>query len=275
MKTIIALTDFSPVSLNAVNYAADLACSVNARLYLLHVFQLPLAYSEAPYPAESIDTLMQEAEDRMVQLNKELTLRTSGKTEVSYELRTGTVITQIEECCAEQDPYAIVMGTQGSSAAERVFFGSNVINAMRRLRYPLMIIPPGAKFTSIKKIALACDLKNVDDTIPFEGIKSLAKEFNAEFHLVHINTEGEENFSARILPESLSLQNALEKLHPVYHFLSNNDVENGLSRFTENNKIDLLIVVPKKHNMIDKLFHHSHSKKLVLQPSIPLMTIHE
>jgi hypothetical protein len=26
MKTIIAATDFSPISLNAVNYAADLAC---------------------------------------------------------------------------------------------------------------------------------------------------------------------------------------------------------------------------------------------------------
>lgn len=274
MKTIIALTDFSPVSLNAVDYAADMACSINARLYLLHVFQLPMVYSEAPYPAESINMLMQEAEDKISQLNKELIRRTSGKIEIAGEVRTGTVLTQVEECCADEEPYAVVMGMQGSSATERAFFGSNVISAIKYLRYPLMIIPREVKFISIKKIALACDLKNVDDTIPFEGIKSLAKEFNAEFHLVHINTSSGESYSAEIVSESRSLQNVLEKLHPVYHFLNSDDVETGLSQFVENNKIDLLIVVPKKHNLIDQLIHQSHSKKLAMQSSIPLMTIH-
>jgi len=34
MKTIIAPTDFSAVSLNAVNYAADMAQDINAELIL-------------------------------------------------------------------------------------------------------------------------------------------------------------------------------------------------------------------------------------------------
>jgi hypothetical protein len=37
MKTIIAPTDFSPVSLNAVNFAADMAVSVDSSLLLFHV----------------------------------------------------------------------------------------------------------------------------------------------------------------------------------------------------------------------------------------------
>ena len=54
MKTIIAPTDFSPISLNAVNYAADMAVSINADLSLLYVCLLPITYGEAPYPIENM-----------------------------------------------------------------------------------------------------------------------------------------------------------------------------------------------------------------------------
>jgi nucleotide-binding universal stress UspA family protein len=49
MRTIIAPTDFSAVSLNAVNYAADLAVAINAELILLHVVQIPITVSEIPF----------------------------------------------------------------------------------------------------------------------------------------------------------------------------------------------------------------------------------
>ena len=49
MKTILVPVDFSPSSLNASNYALDLANSVNAELVLLHVFEFPVLYPETYY----------------------------------------------------------------------------------------------------------------------------------------------------------------------------------------------------------------------------------
>ena len=42
---IIAPTDFSPVSLNAVEYAADLATDIKANLLLVNIIELPLPKS--------------------------------------------------------------------------------------------------------------------------------------------------------------------------------------------------------------------------------------
>jgi nucleotide-binding universal stress UspA family protein len=278
MKTIVATTDFSAMSLNAVNYAADMACSINADFSLLHVCLLPMTYSEVPYPAENITSLMDGAEERMLQLKNDLVKRTAGKIKILAEVRTAaTVVTEIEDYCEAQKPYAVVMGTQGSTAFERVFLGSNTIGAMKHLSWPLIVVPLEAKFLSIKKIGLACDLEKVDDSVPFTEIKSLVKEFNAELHVLHINTEGEKGYTVKTMIESRSLQNMLDDLHPVYHFLDDNDIENGLSKFAEDNQLDLLIVVPKKHNIIDQLFHKSHSKKLVLHAHahVPVMAVHE
>ena len=45
MRTIVAPTDFSSVSINALNYAADLAAAIEADLILLHVVQIPITVS--------------------------------------------------------------------------------------------------------------------------------------------------------------------------------------------------------------------------------------
>ena len=55
MQTIIAPTDFSDISLNAVNYAADMAIALNVNLLVLHAIELPInvnRLSDEPDAAE-------------------------------------------------------------------------------------------------------------------------------------------------------------------------------------------------------------------------------
>jgi hypothetical protein len=145
---------------------------------------------------------------------------------------------------------------------------------MKHLEYPVIVVPLEAKFTNIRRIGLACDLKNVDESVPFSQIRSLVNQFNAELYILHINPDGENGYTAEKTIESRSVQNMLDDLHPFYRFLDYDDIENGLEEFAETNNLDLLITVPKTHNIIDKLFHKSHSKKLVLHTHMPVMAIH-
>jgi len=276
MKTIVAPTDFSKISLNAVNYAAELACSVSADLWLLHVCLLPVTYGEVPYPIENMGAMTNDAEERMVQLKADLIQRTKGKIKIETDVRSAaTVVGELTYYCKSKEPYAVVMGTQGKSAIEKIFFGSTTVNAMKHLAWPLIIVPPEAKFTDIKRIGLATDLKDVDENIPFSEIRRLVKQFNAELFILHINTEKDKGFTIEKEIESRSLQEMLDDLHPVYRFLDNNDIETGVEEFAETNQIDLLLVVPKRHNIIDKLFHKSQSKKMALNTHVPLMAIHD
>ncbi|MDP4261276.1 MAG: universal stress protein [Bacteroidota bacterium] len=276
MKTIIAPTDFSPVSLNAVNYAADLAVAMNLDLALLHICRLPLVFSEIPVPADSVKDLIKDAEERLVRLREDILERVKDRIKVSSEVRVGTVVTEIEDFSATLSPYAVVMGTQGGEAVARLIFGSNTIDAMKNLSWPLLVVPPDAKFKSIRKIGLACDLKKVVETAPVEELKTLVKQFGAELHVIHINREGgDQAYGPEIIEESGLLQEMLDELHPAYHFLNNVNIDEGLSEYAGKNDLDLVVIIPKKHNLVDKLFHKSHSKELLLHTHVPVMSVHE
>lgn len=275
MKTIVAPTDFSPLSLNAVRYAADMAGTINASLSLIHVYPLPMAIIEIPYPAINTAELAADAEQKIEQLKEDINARRSGKLKIYTVVRTGVAFTEIKDFCDTIHPYAVVMGTQGAGAVERFLFGSNTMSAIKHLSWPLIIVPPGAKFTGIKKIGLACDLKKVIETSPVGEIKALVKELGASLHVVHVNTEDEEIYGPEIIEQSSDLQEMLDELHPSYHFLNNTGVEEGLGDYAEKHKLDLLIVVPKKHSLLDRLFHKSHTKQLALHTLVPVMSIHE
>jgi nucleotide-binding universal stress UspA family protein len=277
MKTIIVPTDFSPISLNAANYAAEMARSINADLSLFHICLLPITtYGDVPYPIENMDSSLSSAEEKIFEVKMDLAKKTGGKVKIDTDVRVAATVTgELANYCKEKKPYAVVMGTQGTSAVERIFFGSNTINAMKHLAWPVIVVPPEAKFTTIKKIGLACDLKNVDETVPFSQIKSLVNQFNAELYILHINAEGDKGFTTEKTIESRSLQDMLDYLHPVYRFLDYDDIENGLEEFAETNQLDLLITIPKRHNIIDKIFHKSHSKKLVMHTHVPVIAIHD
>jgi nucleotide-binding universal stress UspA family protein len=154
MKTIVVPIDFSPISLNAASYAGEMARSINADLSLLHICLLPVAHSEVPYPLENMDSLMTDAEKEIQRVKNDLLLKTGGKVKIDADVRMATTVTgELTNYCSLRKPYAVVMGTQGNSAVERIFFGSNTINAMKHLAWPVIVVPPEAKFTRIKKLA--------------------------------------------------------------------------------------------------------------------------
>jgi nucleotide-binding universal stress UspA family protein len=234
MKTILVATDFSPAALNAANYAADMALAINADILLLHVYQIPVVYLEVPVVNE--EDMMQEAEKDIIQLKEELALKRGGKLNIETEVRIGVFFPEMKTVCERINPYTVVIGSQGKTAAERLFFGSHAVYAMKHLMWPLITVPPGAKFSSVKKIGLACDFDKVVDTTPLDEIKMLVNDFNAELHV--LNTGKKEVFNPEIVFESGVLEEMQEPLKPNYHFITNQNTDEGIMDFTEKNHID-------------------------------------
>jgi nucleotide-binding universal stress UspA family protein len=276
MKIIVAPTDFSSISLNAVNYAADMAIELKAELRLLHVCQVPTGLGDIPIPASQFKEMMNDAEERMSVLKKEIITKVGIKLQVETDVVAGLAVTsKINDYCLSVNPFFLVIGTQGASAAERVFYGAKAVALMKELSYPVIVVPSKAKFAQIRNIGLACDLKKTAATIPVNEIRKFVSEFTAALHVLHINRESEPVYTSRIIEESSQLVEMLSDFHPKYHFLHNKDVEEGLTEFAVSNHLDLLMVIPKKHNLFDQLFHKSHTKNLMLETQVPLMSIHD
>ena len=120
MKTIIIPTDFSPAANNAVNYGVDMAQAINASVLLLHVYNIPVAIGDVPIVLLSVDELKKAAEGNIATLKKNLDHVTSGKVKIYTETRLGNVVDELEDVCKKVQPFAVVMGTTGASAAESV-----------------------------------------------------------------------------------------------------------------------------------------------------------
>ena len=271
MKTILVATDFSAAASNATNYAADMASTINADILLLHVYHIPVSYSEIPVVVTPGD-LMEDAERNIADLKERLIRKTNGKLNIATEVRMGTFFQDLKTVCERIKPYAVIMGSQGTTAAERLLFGSHTVYAMKHLVWPLITVPPQAKFSSVKKIGLACDFNKVVDTTPADEIRTLVNDFHAELHV--LNTGKKEVFNPELVFESGLLQEMLAALKPEYHFITNENTDEGIMEFAEKNNIDLLVVLPKRHGLLEKLLLKSHSKQLVLHSHVPVMALH-
>jgi nucleotide-binding universal stress UspA family protein len=271
MKTILVATDFSDAAVNAAKYATDMALTINADILLLHVYHIPVTYSEIPAVVSPGDQ-MQDAERNINHLKERLIPKTNGKLNIATEVRTGLFFEELKTVCERINPYAVVMGSQGTTATERLLFGSHTVYAMKHLLWPLLTVPPKVKFSSIKKIGLACDFNKVVDTTPADEIKTLVNDLHAELHI--LNTGKKEVFNPEIVFESGLLQEMLAALKPEYHFITSENTDEAIMDFAETNNIDLLVVLPKRHGLLEKLLLKSHSKQLVLHSHVPVMALH-
>ncbi|WP_207511314.1 universal stress protein [Longitalea luteola] len=279
MKTLVVPTDFSSVSVNALNYAVDMAQAINAGIVLLHVYNVPVTFTDvptAPVNTVSIEELKRTAEERLEEIKRNLVTITSGSIQVYSEARLGETVEELEQLCRSVEPLAVVMGSHGATGLERMIMGSTTITAMRQLKCPVIVVPPGTTYHGIKKIGLACDFENVVQTIPVTYIKNIVKEFGADLYVLNVqDKEDEERELAEHTLDTTYLDATLDDVKPIYVPLTGKDVVETINVFAEHNNLDLVMVIPKKHRFLDRLFHKSQSRELIDHAHIPIVSIHE
>lgn len=272
MKTIIAPTDFSAAATNAVNYAADMAAAIDARLILLNVVQAPVTVSDIPLPEPVFEDMLRIGRSDLDELSKNLRIRTKGKVDSSTEIMVGDAGYQIKELAGQEKPFAIVMGIKAGKPTARFFMGSASLSSIRHLPYPVLIVPETFSFKGINKIGLATDLEDVTE-LPFSTLTEWLSVFPAKLDIIHIGKQGQ-GASPSDVGESVALNNHLHKFHPEFHFLTHEELAEGLNSFSIKHNLDLLIIVPKKHGL-SELFNEKHAKKIVVHQQIPVLAIHQ
>jgi nucleotide-binding universal stress UspA family protein len=274
MKTIIVPTDFSPIAINAMNYATEMAKETGASIVLFNAYQIPVGVADVPVMLVNADELKKNAEDRLDLLKQSIEHITSNSVKVYTEAIMGDTVDELETLSKKLKPFAVVMGSKGSSGIERVIFGSTALTAIRHLSWPVIAVPAGKLYKHIAKVGFACDFKKVVQSTPISFIKEIVKTFNAGLYLLNVDYK-DKHFKPETPEQSLLLHTLLEDLNPSYHFIDHPDIEDGINDFAEKNNLDLLITIPKKHKLLDAIFHKSSTKQLLFESHIPVMCIHE
>lgn len=272
MKLILVPTDFSPLADNALKYGMDLASAMGSSLMIVHVYQIPISYSEVPLITVSLEEIKKASEDRLSELKHNIETITGGRLVVYTESRLGDVADEVDKIAKTLQPFTIVMGSRGVTGAGKFFLGSNSLSIISKTSTPVIVVPPGGKFSPYKKIGLTTDFKHVVDKTPVVPIRALVNFFNAELHVLHVDYK-QMNFTTETPEETLRLDMLLAGMNPTYDFIENKDVNEGINDFAEKNNIDLVVSLPQKHSFLESLFAKSLTRELLHHTHIPVMCI--
>ncbi len=273
MKLIIAPTDFSAISDNAIRYATDMAAAMGTNLMLVNVYQLPISFSEVPLVTISLDEIRKISEDKLTELKQNIETITDKKLKIFTESRLGEVSEEIAKLSETLVPFGIIMGTRGTTGTGRFFMGSNSISVISKVGVPVFVIPPGIRFKPFKKIGLATDLIGVIENTPVSKIRELVQFFHAELHVLNVDYH-RKHFTPSTPEETLNMDSLLAGMNPLYDFIENKDIDQGLNDFAEKNDLDLVITLPKKHSLLERFFEKSTTRELIHESHIPIMCIH-
>jgi nucleotide-binding universal stress UspA family protein len=261
MQTVIVPVDFSETSLNATRYAVKLLTGhYGVNMILHHVY-------DKSSQAEEVN---KKLEDLRLQL-REISI---VKTEVLAE-QGSDFITELEKLARHRSADLIVMGITGRSPIGQTLIGSNTLKIVERKVCPVLIIPSEAKYQDVKNVLLTSDFKNAVVNTPSVPIKKILSTFRPNLHVLNVDSAHYVALTEEYQAEKTGLKDMFKEFSPEFYFMGLHDVDEAISQFAEDKKIDFIIVVHREQTLFSRLFVKSHTKKLIYQSSIPVLALHE
>jgi nucleotide-binding universal stress UspA family protein len=275
MKTILVPTDFSKTAGHAVDYAAELAAKTNATLILLNVYHPPLIASEVPVVIPTLEEVEKDAMLHLKKSEKKLHEKFGSNFSIESKCKCGFAVDEILEFSAKHKADLIVMGMHGAGYITEKLIGGISSAVMDKATCPVLAVNLESKFTDLKKIVLACDYAELSNKTILDPLKELAQMFNSHIYVLNVMSKNETSPTITKAIAGIKMEHALETLEHSFHYLESEDVVKGINEFAQENKADLIVMIPRKHSFFHNLLHEPNTKKMVFHSSTPIFSIHE
>jgi len=265
IKKILIPIDYSDCSVNALQYAAELANYFDASLMLLH------ALDSWHINEELIKKLKEGHYQNLSDEIKNIPSIADKMTDVIVSEKSP--ITAIEETVDLYDVDIIVMGTLGADDLFDKILGSLTYNIMVNSKIPVLAIPNDYSFIPLHKIGLAVDYKEVIQPHVIDLLKEFAYAFQAKLEVFHIERADQ--------PEEVLAQYEESKLdvffsdikHVYKKTTSIRSIDKAIENYITLNQPDLLVMLPHKRGFIDRLIQKSTSKWALHTIKTPILAI--
>ncbi|HTZ17927.1 MAG TPA: universal stress protein [Dissulfurispiraceae bacterium] len=141
IKKVLFTTDFSEGASHSLSYAADVAKTYGARLYLLHVIQDVTMSPGLHIPHGSVDITYKELEANAKKSLEKLFVSVCGEYKNSETgVMRGVPYEEILKFATEKGIDLIVIGTHGRKGLDRVLFGSTAERVVRNASCPVLTV---------------------------------------------------------------------------------------------------------------------------------------
>ncbi|XOV67724.1 MAG: universal stress protein [Fluviicola sp.] len=271
MKRVILTTDFSDNARTAMEYGMQLFGSENVTYTLLNSYKEPGSSTAAM--VSITDYLRKESVAFLADLKVELEKKYPDYTFETKAMH-GSLYPVVNSLAKNGLADFVVIGTRGASQVQNFFLGSNTMDVLKNVSIPTVIVPKDHAFQKINTIALALDFKPLESRQILKPVVQMAKDKNAKICAFHIQENGDDEMTS----ESSEVKTFFKTCGTVSHTFENIKNENvaaGISSYMNDSHAEILAIVARKHNFLERLFQKSITKEVSLLASFPMFVVRE
>jgi nucleotide-binding universal stress UspA family protein len=263
MKTIqkiLACTDFSTGSRNAIRYAAALSKGMNASLTLLHVHFDPVNTGN---PADE-NALGKKLSDSADSLAAEFGIG------VNTVLRSGTPVDEIVAAVKAGAIDLVVTGAKETAAGSGLV-GGLVYDLMHASLFPVLAVPADVHFEPPKTIALSFEPdhhQDYDDSI----LREILRFYSAPLVLVHVQEKNSPTDRKQKLAEAAVEYRYAELMHRIQQ-ISSDSLAEGLENFFAEKQTDMLVILPHRHHFFERMMRTTQTQQILRRIHYPMLTL--
>lgn len=266
---ILILTDFSDLSMVAIDYGLKMADRLEADFTILNVVRLDGVPKSHLKMKQIEKSLLKIAEEEGAKLEESCKKKIKSNSKVKFKaVRSHKVADTVKRFSEANKINLIIMGSRGASKLKKAVLGGTTVSMIDVSNAPVLAIPEKGVYTNFKQVVYASDLKNVqkelDTIIPF------AKIFDSDIHMVHVVEAIDKTVDSN--------REQAEKLVEIANYakikleiIIDDDIPFAIDKYIKEKKGDALTTFTHELNLFEKIFARSVTRKLAYQGTIPLL----
>jgi len=272
MKTIIAATDFTPASRNALRFAADMAIDFQTELLIVHATHIPVVSDVYFDLRMSMEDWQAEDQLQMDTLLVKMKKDYGDALKVKSRLKIGFGPDVVRDLVSKGKVSAVVFGIAHTEKFNEVVFGSTGTDVAGTVSCPVIIVPEKAKYRQWKTLAFAFDQQQIPSGNGLRILKEWIDAHESKIHFINVmDTPFIEGDVSALKPLYRRFQGVEMKTHFIPY--RPNLTEEALLDWVRRHKVSVLVMVARKHNFLWRLLNERTTKKIAFKSNVPVIIL--
>lgn len=264
MKVLCA-TDFSDVSVNAIEYVFNMLKKAGGELEILHCVEIR---RRADMFVSIRDFLKEKAEEDMAILENAFV----GKDEnvkVKSTVKVAESKTYIPRYASHHNFDLIVTGTTGLTSLKNLIIGSVTYYISNHTEIPLLIIPDNYSFKEIETVVIGLGKEEIKNIKMLDHVYNFLKPSDPKIYLAQVIKKDK-----HVISVDTRLEEYLKELTYEYTTIEKKkSLITSIDSYCKEVNSDLLCLIHQKKNWLNNLIYKSTTKEELFSISSPVLII--
>lgn len=263
---ILIPTDLSDESLNSLPRLFNFFKGQETNITLFHAVEP--RKSGATLVLNVDDIIYDEAKatlDRFIKENQD-ELKTQH-INIDIELAYGYFELALNRALDRTKSDLVIMTSKSRHGIDKILERKQTLKFIGELKQPLLIVPYELAYKKISTVGVAIDKKEPMSEGSIEKIEKIARNFNAQIELFHINDLTEKDLS--FYEDKISIGGEEKEIHVSMH----EDVTTGIEQWMDEHEAEVLTMITHNRNFFSKLLMRSVTRDVTKRNSNILLII--